>query len=925
MRNASLGSAMSQVSLRQLRVTICMAAFVIAFGSSLIWSSALGQATRPVSEARQKAEAQLKLTAMRLARGESLDIVRAGFLRAHELDPTYALPLLTAAGIAERQEDWQGAADLYAQYCKLDDKSELYVRVQLRLDQVRKNLELDKTPEGKLRRKYATCIANAKELLNSGNSKEAVRQAEAAVKLDPNRWEAYAMAASTLAKQGRFFEAAASLKWVLERAPAGQKELLKKAIVIYEKEGEASIFAAQAIQLVKTGNNAEAARAYEHAYMLASDHEQWGLSAALAYGAAKYYAQSAKLLDQLSVSKDRNIAKVAQQANGALAQIGHRSDDGVAPPDNPEVQQLLEAAGDDATRGNADQALAIVDHALKIDFRSPYALALKTQLLTEKSQFARLRNLMAPALMPALLDTAKERWKNHDYPGALAQLADAQQLDSDNKDVAELTRQVKKELADVLLGRASDEENHSHGQEAIMALNKLLQLDPKNEQAIVLQKRILESYSRVNSIGMTIRRLPHGSFLMGSPPSEPGRHSDEQQHQVTLSKDFYLAAAPVTVAQFSAFVKASGYRTIAEQDGWSYVWIKDHYERVPGTSWRNPGFDQKPDHPVVQVSWVDAENFCKWLSEKEGVDYRLPTEAEWERACRAGRSAAYFWGAEPEGGEGFANCADSSLKARFPEFKTFSWNDGYVFTSPVASFKPSDSEVYQLYDMVGNVKQWCADWYAPYLAQDVIDPNGPVAGAARILRGGGWNASPNECRSASRSSAGPRMRTNFIGFRVFASPNERQVRVIPAATQQAGSTSPGAPMLAGKDRDASRPDGPAQKQYSKADSIPAKVLAEFHGETLERRLGRDVKVVAPHFPTSAVVDLLASNPSIGITLGVKIDSTGKVQDASITHSSGSADIDHAVLACVYEWRFAPSSDKQGQTVADAVAVSVILH
>lgn len=250
--------------------------------------------------------------------------------------------------------------------------------------------------------------------------------------------------------------------------------------------------------------------------------------------------------------------------------------------------------------------------------------------------------------------------------------------------------------------------------------------------------------------------IPAGKFLMGSPETEKGRDTDEVQHEVTISKPFYMGISHVTVDQFAAFVKDSGYKTDAEKIGHAFaIEIKDGRlteDVVFDCSWRNPGFEQKGDHPVVEVSWNDATAFCDWLSKKSGKTVGLPTEAQWEYACRAGTKTVYPWGDNPNDGKGWANCADQSLKQKLlnmPEKTCFSWDDGIVFTSPVGSFKPN---AFGLYDMVGNVWQWCQDRNAvDYDKGPATDPTGAATGVYRILRGGSWAESPWYCRSAFRN------------------------------------------------------------------------------------------------------------------------------------------------------------------------------
>ena len=274
-----------------------------------------------------------------------------------------------------------------------------------------------------------------------------------------------------------------------------------------------------------------------------------------------------------------------------------------------------------------------------------------------------------------------------------------------------------------------------------------------------------------NGVSMKLVLIPAGKFIMGSPETEKDRGQDEVQHEVTISKPFYIGVTHVTVDQFAAFVKDSGYKTEAEKDGWSVGFeIKDGKfvaSVMNGCSWRNPSFDQKGDHPVVQVSWNDAKAFCDWLSKKSGKTVGLPTEAQWEYACRAGTTTAYPWGDDPDKGKGWANCADQSLKKRLPnapaDLGLFSWDDGFAFTSPVGSFK---ANAFGLYDMIGNAWEWCQDRYGDYDEEAAADPTGADTGMNRVLRGGSWYFVPRGCRSAYRVRLTPGTRLVHIGFRV---------------------------------------------------------------------------------------------------------------------------------------------------------------
>jgi sulfatase modifying factor 1 len=272
---------------------------------------------------------------------------------------------------------------------------------------------------------------------------------------------------------------------------------------------------------------------------------------------------------------------------------------------------------------------------------------------------------------------------------------------------------------------------------------------------------------RTNSLNMKFIRLPAGEFIAGSPASEKERSPNETQHQVRITRAFWLGATHVTVGQFATFVKASGYRTLAETQGWAYgSWNEPEkkWNTLAGGSWRNPGFPQGMDHPVVCVTWHDATAFCDWLSAKEGRKYRLPTEAEWEYACRAGKPTAYPWGDNPDDGKGWANCSDQTTAGQFTLFPAFPWSDGHFYTSPVAAFRPN---AWGLYDMIGNALQWCGDWFAEYPSGPVENPPGPPAGKERVLRGGSFIYGPRHCRCAFRGRNSPDFENFYVGFRVL--------------------------------------------------------------------------------------------------------------------------------------------------------------
>jgi formylglycine-generating enzyme len=290
-----------------------------------------------------------------------------------------------------------------------------------------------------------------------------------------------------------------------------------------------------------------------------------------------------------------------------------------------------------------------------------------------------------------------------------------------------------------------------------------------------------------NSIGMKLTLVPAGEFMMGSGESAEETaaffskkygwevkadwyENEHPPHRVRIARPFYLGTYPVTRGQFRQFVEDAGYKTDAEKN----VGFKGAFAANTDTeklaadekcSWRNTGFPQSDEHPVVCVSWNDAVAFCQWLSRKEGKTYRLPTEAEWEYACRAGTTTRYYSGDDPETLPQVGNVADATLKAKFPKWKTIRASDGYVFTAPVGQFRPN---AFGLYDMHGNALQWCADRFGAeyYSASPVDDPTGPDSGDLRVFRGGSWYGGPGFDRSADRGGKAPFDRNTFRGFRV---------------------------------------------------------------------------------------------------------------------------------------------------------------
>jgi formylglycine-generating enzyme required for sulfatase activity len=278
-----------------------------------------------------------------------------------------------------------------------------------------------------------------------------------------------------------------------------------------------------------------------------------------------------------------------------------------------------------------------------------------------------------------------------------------------------------------------------------------------------------------NGGGMTFVLVPPGTFVMGSPKDEPGHGSggyDETQHQVTISRPFYLSKHETTTGQFRKFVEATKYVTDIEKKGGGNAHdAKGVWEHRLGTEWRKPGFagpfELKDDHPVVHVSHTDCRAFCKWLSQQSGPDrltYDLPTEAQWEWACRAGSGDRYWWGPDEDKTGKVANVGDKTLKKVHPDWprKIMDMDDGHAFLSPVGSYRPNG---FGLHDMLGNVWEFCATHYGDYPKDAVTDPGDLDPKRGFAVRGGGWSNEAKDVRCASRNADPPHFGHSNLGFR----------------------------------------------------------------------------------------------------------------------------------------------------------------
>ena len=296
--------------------------------------------------------------------------------------------------------------------------------------------------------------------------------------------------------------------------------------------------------------------------------------------------------------------------------------------------------------------------------------------------------------------------------------------------------QEKRNRAEELFRKAEEYYHAKKHQEALDNIEKALALFPTDEKYLALKNKIEKlnypGYRKVlklNGIEYAFRWCPPGSFLMGSPSSEFLRDSDETQHSVTLTRGFWMLETQVTQAMWKS-VMGTSIQTQAKKGTYTTLL-----------------YGEDPLHPMYYVSWDDCQEFCRQLSSKLNEEVSLPTEAQWEYACRAGTTGAYA--------------------GNLAEMGWYSSNSASA-AHPVGR---KQHNAWGLYDMHGNVWEWCQDCYGSYSTSPMSDPTGPNSGSFRVARGGGWSYDAQYCCSASRLGSTPDYRGIDLGFRpVLASP-----------------------------------------------------------------------------------------------------------------------------------------------------------
>ncbi|MDX2247207.1 MAG: SUMF1/EgtB/PvdO family nonheme iron enzyme [Bacteroidia bacterium] len=246
-----------------------------------------------------------------------------------------------------------------------------------------------------------------------------------------------------------------------------------------------------------------------------------------------------------------------------------------------------------------------------------------------------------------------------------------------------------------------------------------------------------------------------GTFEMGS---DNGKDREKPIHKVTVS-DFWLGKTAVTVSTFSAFITATGYKTDAEKEDGSYIWTGSDWKKKAGVNWRCDALgkiraENEWNHPVIHVSWNDAKAYCDWLSKETGQQWRLPTEAEWEYAAGGGSEQRTIY-------------AGTNNESELGEYAWYTKTTNDKGTRPVGQKKTNRLG---LYDMSGNVWEWCNDWYEDYSSSDISDPQGSEKGTSRVLRGGSWYDGAEYCRVSNRNGSTPDLRVSSLGFRPARTP-----------------------------------------------------------------------------------------------------------------------------------------------------------
>lgn len=521
------------------------------------------------------------------------------------------------------------------------------------------------------------------------------------------------------------------------------------------------------------GDDNSAAALYEQALKLKPDSRR---------AAQGLYEVRARLVAEINQDLAVGDADSADDLLGSLKTIPDSGDDvsqlQAKLKTFAQARPLLAKAATLLQQGNADQP------------QGNNALELYHQVL----QFDPGNAVAAQGLLQVqrvVLDRALAAVAQNDFKGADQALAEAAQIVPDSPALGDVRTRVdgmRQARANGLLGQARsalDAGNLTLAQQLadqakaispdLAGLNDFgerltnARLYASYKPGQVFTDRFLDIQGQAPSMVV----VPTGSFRMGAPDNEDGRQDAETpQHDVTIGKGFALGRSAVTVGQFREFVRASGYRPDSTRLGGASV-----YDEGTGAMRDDPSADWQDDYagkpadsrlPVVNISWADAKAYADWLSQRTGKTYRLPSEAEFEYALRAGTTARYWWGDKSPSGkvENLTGGNDRSPSGRRWSNAFQGYRDGYWGPAPVMSFSPNP---FGLYDMGGNVSEWVQDcWHDSYVraprdGSAWINPGCSV----RVVRGGSWGSSPEQVRSAYRQGADASVRSGRVGFRVL--------------------------------------------------------------------------------------------------------------------------------------------------------------
>ena len=396
----------------------------------------------------------------------------------------------------------------------------------------------------------------------------------------------------------------------------------------------------------------------------------------------------------------------------------------------------------------------------------------------------------AGAVVDPALEAVRARAAAGEFDHAERLVEDWLRRSEDTEAAASLRAEIQQLKSQQLLSQRQRIEEMIQAGEfdlALAELNELIAMGDSREQVAALRQAIAEAQlygayrpgqvfsdhlDRLQQHGPAMVVLPVGHFMMGSPGTEPGREPSEgPRRRVIVPTGFALSQTEITVAQFAAFVEDTGYRSDAERAGFGVVYEPRtrRFDRRRQVHWRHDylGEPAAPDLPVIRVSFNDASAYARWLSNNSGQRYRLPSEAEYEYALRAGSQSRFWWGGgspdraiENLTGDGDQSPTGLAWSVAFRQYR-----DGHWGPAPVASFERNP---FGLYDMGGNVKSWVEDcWHdsfvrAPNDTRAWVNPGC----SERVVRGGSWASTPSQTRSAFRMALAAPEHSAQIGFRV---------------------------------------------------------------------------------------------------------------------------------------------------------------